>query len=102
RRAADLICLEELAELEASLPGFRFVPALSEAGGDEDWEGEVGLITDVVDRDADDLAEVDAYLCGPPPMIDAAVPVLEAKGVEEHRIFFDKFTISADAAEEGA
>jgi propane monooxygenase reductase subunit len=33
-----------------------------------------------------------AYLCGPPPMIDAALPVLARKGISEDRIFFDKFT----------
>jgi propane monooxygenase reductase component len=33
-----------------------------------------------------------AYLCGPPPMIDAAIPVLVGKGISEDRIFFDKFT----------
>jgi propane monooxygenase reductase component len=33
-----------------------------------------------------------AYLCGPPPMIDAAIPVLVRKGISEDRIFFDKFT----------
>jgi propane monooxygenase reductase subunit len=40
----------------------------------------------------DDLAEVDAYLCGPPPMVDAAIALLEAEGVPEAHIYFDKFT----------
>ena len=55
-----------------------------------------GLITDVVDRLEDDLAEVDAYLCGPPPMVDAAIALLEARGVPESHIYFDKFTTTAD------
>ena len=29
----------------------------------------------------DDLTEVDAYLCGPPPMVDAAIALLERRGV---------------------
>jgi propane monooxygenase reductase subunit len=40
----------------------------------------------------DDLAEVDAYLCGPPPMVDAAIAMLERLGVPESHIYFDKFT----------
>ena len=32
----------------STLPDFRFVPALSEPDDDDDWDGEVGLITDVV------------------------------------------------------
>ena len=89
RTAADLFHLDELAGLPAS-----FVPALSEdANG---WNGETGLITDVVDRMEEDVAEVDAYVCGPPPMVEAAIALLEARGVPESRIYFDKFTTTAD------
>ncbi len=33
----------------------------------------------------------EAYLCGPPPMIDAAIKVLTKKGVHEIHIYYDKF-----------
>jgi propane monooxygenase reductase subunit len=92
RTETDLFHLEELEKLAQELPDFTFVPALSEAGEGEGWSGETGLITDVVERLEDDLAEVDAYLCGPPPMVDAAIAMLEAQGVPEAHIFFDKFT----------
>jgi ferredoxin-NADP reductase len=45
-----------------------------------------------VDRLEGDLTEVDAYLCGPPPMVDAAIALLDAKGVPESHVYFDKFT----------
>ena len=96
RGPKDLFHLEELEELVRDLPSFAFVPALSEPSDDDGWTGETGLITDVVDRMEDDLAEVDAYLCGPPPMVDAAIPLLEARGVPESHIYFDKFTITAE------
>ena len=92
RTESDLFHLEELEKLAQELPDFTFVPALSEAGDDDGWSGETGLITDVVERLEDDLAEVDAYLCGPPPMVDAAIAMLDAQGVPEAHIFFDKFT----------
>ena len=82
-------------EVRPALPDFRFVPALSHA----EWEGETGLITDVVDRLEQDLAAVDAYLCGPPPMVDAATELLKARGLEEQQIFFDKFTTTAETEE---
>jgi propane monooxygenase reductase subunit len=89
RTEADLFALDELSRL----PG-GFVPALSEdANG---WRGETGLITDVVDRLEDELAEVDAYVCGPPPMVEAAIALLEARGVPESHIYYDKFTTTAD------
>jgi propane monooxygenase reductase subunit len=92
RTKTDLFHLEELADLGDRLPEFTFVPALSEAANGDEWAGESGLITDVVERLEGDLAEVDAYLCGPPPMVDAAIAMLEAKGVPESHIYFDKFT----------
>jgi propane monooxygenase reductase subunit len=95
RTPRDLFYLDELRELEQRLENFRFVPALSECGEDEGWEGERGLITDVVVGREDDLAGMDAYLCGPPPMVDAAIAMLDAQGVPEDRVFYDKFTTTA-------
>jgi len=93
RRPDDLFHVEELEGLVQSLPDFRFVPALSEAGGDQNgWTGETGLITDVVDRLEGDVGEVEAYVCGPPPMVEAAIALLERRGVPESHIHFDKFT----------
>src|SRR5215203_1228334 len=98
RTKKDLFYLEEMEKLAERLPGeFRFVPALSEP--DDDWDGETGLITDVVNRLEDDLTGMEAYLAGPPPMIDAAEPVLMKKGVDDDDIYFDKFTITAEMEE---
>ena len=95
RGPSDLFHLDELAELERQLPNFRFVPALSHCEDDADWDGERGLITDVVSRLEEELGEVDAYLCGPPPMVDAAIAMLDQGGVPESRVYFDKFTTTA-------
>jgi propane monooxygenase reductase subunit len=100
RTRRDLFHLAELTALEERLPNFRFVPALSEAEPGDGWHGETGLITDVVDRREGDLADYEAYLCGPPPMVDAAIPLLQAKGCGEARIFYDKFTITASEEEQ--
>lgn len=95
RKPEDLFHQEELAGLAQRLPGFRFVPALSDCRDDAEWDGERGLITDVVVRGERDLSDVDAYLCGPPPMVDAAMALLDAKGVPESQVYYDKFTTTA-------
>ncbi len=100
RTRKDLFYLDKMREISGRLPGFRFVPALSEAGPEDEWDGETGLITDVVDRLEGDLTGVEAYLCGPPPMVDAAIELLQRKGVSEDDTFYDKFTVSVPLGEE--
>jgi propane monooxygenase reductase subunit len=96
RQRRDLCFEEELRALEERLPGFRFVPALSEPADDDGWDGEVGMVTDVLARCEPDLSGRDAYVCGPPPMVDAAIPALTALGVREDNIFYDKFTTTGE------
>ncbi|MEU4526317.1 2Fe-2S iron-sulfur cluster binding domain-containing protein [Amycolatopsis sp. NPDC024027] len=95
RRRHDLCFEAELRELEAKLPGFRYVPALSEPG-DDDWTGETGFVTDVLRREGVDLTGADAYVCGPPPMVEAALELLPALGVDGKRVFYDKFTTTGE------
>ncbi|MTD56205.1 FAD-binding oxidoreductase [Amycolatopsis pithecellobii] len=95
RRRKDLCFEEELRALEEKLADFRYVPALSEPDG-EDWDGETGLITDVLRRCETGLDGADAYVCGPPPMVEAALELLPALGVAEKRVFYDKFTTTGE------
>jgi propane monooxygenase reductase component len=92
----DLCFTEELRALEDSLPSFRYIPALSEPAPGDAWAGETGLITDVVQRHAAGLAGAHAYVCGPPPMVEAALPLLATLGVAEKRIYYDKFTTTGE------
>ena len=87
----DLFLVEEMKELEQKLPGFQFIPALSEPEEGDAWQGETGLITEVVDRHVKDGNGSEAYLCGSPLMIDACIEVLARKGIPEDRIHYDKF-----------
>ena len=91
RTTRDLFLVEEMQELEKKLPRFKFVPALSDPTPDEKWDGETGLITEVLDRYLDKADNLEAYLCGSPGMIDASVAVLTKKGLQEELIYFDKF-----------
>lgn len=91
RAQRDLFLVDEMRSLEKQLPAFRFIPALSEPAPGDQWDGETGLVTEVIDRHLDDASEMEAYLCGSPLMIDACVGVLKARGVPEDRIYYDKF-----------
>jgi propane monooxygenase reductase component len=93
RTKKDLFYLEKFEEIAAQLEGFRFIPALSEPQPEDEWTGETGLITDVLERNitAESAKQIDTFLCGPGPMIDAAITVLRRKGVTPDRILFDKF-----------
>jgi len=99
RTKKDLCFEAELRSLEKKLPDFKYVPALSEPGDDDGWDGETGLITDVMKRHASDLSGAHAYVCGPPPMVEAALPLLATLGVEEKRIYYDKFTTTGNPQE---
>jgi propane monooxygenase reductase subunit len=101
RAARDLFYLDEMAGLKDRLPHFHSTVALSELAPGDRYSGETGFITDVVDRLEPDLSEHEAYVCGPPPMVDAATELLERRGLPADRIYVDKFTITA-AADEGA
>ena len=95
RAARDLFYLDELRTLGERIPNFTFVIALSDPAPADGWMGETGFISDVVERHERDLSDRDAYVCGPPPMVDAVLATLERHNVPIDRIFFDKFTITA-------
>jgi propane monooxygenase reductase subunit len=100
RGRRDLCFEEELHALEETLPAFRYVPALSEPAEGDRWAGEVGLITDVVQRHEAGLKGAHAYVCGPPPMVEAAMPLLTRLGVPEKHVYYDKFTTTGDPDEQ--
>lgn len=97
RGTRDLIEIAELERLGAALPNFRFVPVLSDADDDAEWSGEAGMVHEAVARylaDGELGSDFEAYLCGPPPMVEAAQEMLESFGIDVSQIHFDKFTTS--------
>lgn len=68
---------------------FKFIPVLSKANSNSTWQGKKGLVTDFLELSETEKPQ--AYLCGPPKMIDAAEEKLISKGVEKNDIFADRF-----------
>ncbi len=91
RAKKDLFMVDEWTEFEKKHPNFKFVPALSQPDPEDDWDGEVGRVTDVLDTYIDDYSNSEGYLCGSPGMLDACVQCLTERGIPEDRIYYDKF-----------
>jgi len=87
----DMFMAAEMRQFEAELADFTYRPAVSRPQPGDGWDGEVGLVTEVLDRHVAGPSAAEAYLCGSPGMIDAAIKVLESKGITAERTFYDKF-----------
>ncbi len=92
RTTKDIFYLKEYQELAKKHPNFKIIYSLSdELAADEQWDGETGFIHLSVDKLLQEGIKRQAFLCGPPLMIDAVTRVLEEKGLKEEDIFYDKF-----------
>jgi CDP-4-dehydro-6-deoxyglucose reductase len=96
RRAADLYLPDLAATWAASHPALQFTAVLSDPVGDEATRHRVGLVHDAVIADHPDLAEFDAYMGGPPAMINAARHAFVAHGLPEDRLYYDSFDYAPD------
>jgi NAD(P)H-flavin reductase/ferredoxin len=91
RCQAELYCLDSLQRWLQQRSAFTFTPVLSDEPADSGWTGARGLVTDIVMERLEDAFGLEAYVCGPSAMIDAAVAVLEAAGLSSHDIHADRF-----------
>lgn len=88
---ADISSLAQLDELTQRLADFRYEVVVSRP--DAGWAGRRGRITAVLEPDA--LQQpFDAYLCGPPAMVEATCSWLKANPVAEHQLWFEPFKAS--------
>ena len=95
----DLYCQEEMQRIKEQWNKnytFEFVEVLSADIEGSSWTGPTGFVTDYfkqayLDTSALNLKDAQGYLCGPPPMIDAAINLLKSGGINEESIYYDKF-----------
>jgi len=99
RRPGDLY-MNELAEAWArDVPGFRYVPVVSEASPGDGWKGRTGFVHLAVMADFPDLSGHQVYACGTPAMVEAAHRDLTAScRLPEDEFYADSFTSQADLA----
>jgi len=92
RTTKDIFYLDQFKELEKKHHNFHVIYALSdELGPDEKWDGETGFVHLSVDKHLEQGIPRQAFLCGPPLMIEAVTRVLEEKGIRPDDIFYDEF-----------
>lgn len=92
RTTDDIFYLKRFEELAKKHRNFHVVYALSEKlAEDEKWDGETGFIHLSVDKYLEPGVRRQAFLCGPPLMIEAVTRVLQEKGVSSDDIFYDEF-----------
>jgi Na+-transporting NADH:ubiquinone oxidoreductase subunit F len=91
RTRHDLYFTDILSRLEKEHAWFSFVPCLSSEPEHSDWGGERGMVNEVVRRRVNDAADNEAYLCGPPGMIQTCIQTLTTIGMAPEKIFYDAF-----------
>jgi Na+-transporting NADH:ubiquinone oxidoreductase subunit F len=92
RTTADIFYLDEFKALNRQHPGFHVVYALSgPLQPDEKWDGDKGFIHLSVDKYLEPGTKRQAFLCGPPPMVEAVMRILAERGLRPEDMFYDKF-----------
>jgi benzoate/toluate 1,2-dioxygenase reductase subunit len=87
RSGAHVFALEQLERLASQIPGARIKIAVEEA----DERFSAGRVTDLL-SDVSMDASTRAYLCGPPPMVDAARQAVTAAGVPRRDVLCERFS----------
>lgn len=92
RTQRDLYADSDIGRIQQGWRGsLSFQQVLSEEPEHSDWTGPRGFVTDELDKLQLDWPQVQAYLCGPPAMIDAAIARFSKLGVKLENIRYDKF-----------
>ena len=98
RAQVDLYDVDLFRALESEHPDqFTYRPCLSQ----EEWDGPQGMVTDVVAADFPTCRGHTAYLCGPPPMVEAALKTLMKKRLFPKNIYREDFFDASDKATGG-
>jgi Na+-transporting NADH:ubiquinone oxidoreductase subunit F len=95
RSLREAFYIEEFNQLAEEFGNFTWHLALSEPLEEDNWEGAVGFIHEVLYehylKDHPAPEDCEYYLCGPPLMIAAVTRLLEELGVEKENVMFDDF-----------
>lgn len=96
---AGLFLDDYLRRRAAASAAFTYRPVLQRPPAD--WDGDTGTPDEVVAARYADLSAWSAHLFGPPPMVDALVPVLRARGLPRAQTHADAFTPGATDLDRG-
>ena len=69
----------------------EFIPVLSEAN--PNWLGRIGFVHEALLEDIKNLSPYEAYVCGPPVMVEAAVSTFISHGLKKQNFYSDSFEL---------
>ncbi|MDB5981163.1 MAG: benzoate 1,2-dioxygenase ferredoxin reductase subunit [Pseudomonas sp.] len=88
----DLVELDKLEALAQRIPNFSYSACVAAA---ESQHPKKGFVTQHIEPAHLNDGEVDIYLCGPPPMVEAVSLNLRERGTQPANFYFEKFAASA-------
>ncbi len=95
RSVREMFYDDQFKKIAKDYPNFSYNVALSEPMEEDNWSGYTGFIHQVLHDEYlakhEDPTEVEFYMCGPPPMINACDGMLDSLGVEKEMIAYDSF-----------
>lgn len=94
RTLESLYAMDQVARWQRRHKHFRFVGVLSEETPPDGMRA--GLVHQAVLEDYPSLADVDAYVCGSPGLVQVARDDFTARGLPPERFFADSFVTPAD------
>jgi benzoate/toluate 1,2-dioxygenase reductase subunit len=87
----DLVGVERLEDFAGKIPGFTFFTCVAAA---DSAHPRKGYVTAHVESGHLNGGDIDVYLCGPPPMVDAVRAWLGEQGVTPANFYYEKFAPS--------
>ncbi|TCO09619.1 NADH:ubiquinone reductase (Na(+)-transporting) subunit F [Natronoflexus pectinivorans] len=95
RSKKEIFYEEHFRAIEKEFPNFKFTIALSEPMPEDNWEGSVGFIHQVIQdnylMNHEEPEDIEFYICGPPMMNAAVTKMLYDLGVPDEMVAFDDF-----------
>ncbi len=95
RSKREIFYEEDFEKIAKEFPNFKFHIALSEPAPEDNWDGPVGFIHQVIYDSYlgkhEEPEDIEYYMCGPPMMNDAVNKMLYDLGVPDEMIAFDDF-----------
>jgi len=95
RSVREMFYDEQFKQIQEEFPNFSYKVALSEPMEEDNWTGHTGFIHQVLHDEYlakhEDPTELEYYMCGPPPMINACDNMLDSLGVDKEMIAYDSF-----------
>ncbi|QAB01025.1 MULTISPECIES: benzoate 1,2-dioxygenase electron transfer component BenC [Agrobacterium tumefaciens complex] len=88
-RDLDLVLVDAIEVYVARLPNFTFATVVADEASTHLRKG---WVTQHMPDDIADGGNLDVYLCGPPPMVDAVRRYFDEKGVRPNSFHYEKFT----------